>query len=86
MEETIVACPKCFCKNWEYTPHTERKDFETYKCIRCGYRFKLGKCSKCRKMDWKFLKDEFEKGSRRKITRYRCNSCGRTVVIIQDQP
>ena len=76
-----VLCPACKAQSWVYTPKAEHNDYELYKCSRCGFGFKLGKCKKCNTNNWISLRKNFEKHARKSIERYQCDTCKRIISI-----
>jgi transposase-like protein len=83
MDVEFVACPKCRSKNWNDIPNAENVDRTRYKCLRCGYVFRLGACAACKTPNaWVQTVGIDRKGGHRPMYRYQCRGCGRLIGVL----
>lgn len=81
-----IACKQCKCQYWNDCIDSKNLKNTRFRCVRCGFTFRIVTCGKCKSSKgFDLIQGMIKKGPRFPNYRFRCRNCARTVTIMIDK-
>lgn len=87
MEKIVesIACKQCKCKYWNDILDLKLPENTRFRCVRCGFTFRVVTCGKCKSSKGFEITQQITKERPRFPNyRFKCRNCGRTIIIMTD--